>query len=126
MSPPAPEVAPVFAALGDETRLRLVTRLSAEGPLSIARLTAGGAITRQAVTKHLRVLAGAGLARSSQLGRERIWELEPLPLLSARECLDRVSAQWDEALSRLRMLVEGTSPLAGEEAEGRRGGSRRE
>lgn len=108
MSPPAADVAPVFAALGDETRLRLVTRLSAEGPLSIARLTAGGAITRQAVTKHLRVLAGAGLARSSQLGRERIWELEPRPLLTARECLDHVSAQWDEALTRLRHLVEET------------------
>jgi len=106
MSPAAPDVAPVFAALGDETRLRLVTRLSAEGPLSIARLTAGGAITRQAVTKHLRVLADAGLARSSQLGRERIWELEPRPLLTARECLDQVSAQWDEALGRLRRLVE--------------------
>jgi DNA-binding transcriptional ArsR family regulator len=106
MSPAAPDVAPVFAALGVETRLRLVTRLSAEGPLSIARLTAGGAITRQAVTKHLRVLAEAGLARSSQLGRERIWELEPRPLLTARECLDQVSAQWDEALGRLRRLVE--------------------
>jgi len=106
MSPAAPDVAPVFAALGDETRLRLVTRLSAEGPLSIARLTAGGAITRQGVTKHLRVLAEAGLARSSQLGRERIWELEPRPLLTARECLDQVSAQWDEALGRLRRLVE--------------------
>ena len=77
------ETVPVFAALGDETRLRLVTRLSAEGPLSIARLTAGGGVTRQAVTKHLRVLAEAGVARSSQSGRERIWELEPQPLLDA-------------------------------------------
>ncbi len=96
----------MFAALGDETRLRLVTRLSAEGPLSITRLTAGGGVTRQAVTKHLHVLAHAGLARSSHLGRERIWELEPEPLLTARECLDRLSGQWDEALDRLRELVE--------------------
>ena len=98
--------APLFAALGDETRLRLVTRLSAEGPLSIARLTAGGGVTRQAVTKHLHVLAQAGIAHSSPLGRERIWELEPQSLLAARECLGRISAQWDEALGRLRRFVE--------------------
>ncbi|HXM55391.1 MAG TPA: metalloregulator ArsR/SmtB family transcription factor [Candidatus Dormibacteraeota bacterium] len=106
MSAPPAEIAPVFAALGDETRLRLVTRLSAEGPLSIARLTAGGGITRQAVTKHLQVLAQAGLARSESLGRERIWTLDAEPLLTARQCLDDVSAQWDEALARLRALVE--------------------
>jgi DNA-binding transcriptional ArsR family regulator len=114
MSPRQPDAAPdrlagavpVFAALGDETRLRLVTRLSAEGPLSIARLTAGGGVTRQAVSKHLQVLAQAGLAHGSQLGRERIWELEPLPLLTARECLDGISAQWDEALLRLKRFVE--------------------
>ena len=100
------ETVPVFAALGDETRLRLVTRLSAEGPLSIARLTAGGDVTRQAVTKHLRVLAEAGVARSSQSGRERIWELEPQPLLDAHQWLNDVSAQWDQALSRLKHFVE--------------------
>src|SRR5256885_4512916 len=100
------ETVPVFAALGDETRLRLVTRLSAEGPLSIARLTTGSSVTRQAVTKHLRVLAQAGLAHGAQSGRERIWELEPRPLLAARECLSQLSAQWDEALDRLRQLVE--------------------
>jgi DNA-binding transcriptional ArsR family regulator len=98
--------APVFAALGDETRLGIVTRLSAEGPLSIARLTAGRGVTRQAVTKHLHVLAQAGLAHSSQMGRERIWELEPRPLLTARECLSRISLQWDEALARLQRFVE--------------------
>jgi DNA-binding transcriptional ArsR family regulator len=101
------DTAPVFAALGDETRLRLVTRLSVEGPLSIARLTAGSRVTRQAVTKHLQVLAEAGLAQSVQVGRERIWELEPRPLLTAGECLSRISAQWDDALDRLRRLVEG-------------------
>ena len=98
--------APVFAALGDETRLGIVTRLCAQGPLSIARLTVGGGVTRQAVTKHLHVLAQAGLAHSSQMGRERIWELEPRPLLTARECLSQISKQWDEALTRLQRLVE--------------------
>jgi DNA-binding transcriptional ArsR family regulator len=111
MSPAAPdataEAAPVFAALGDRTRLRLVMRLSAEGPLSISRLTAGERATRQAVTKHLRILAQAGLASSTPLGRERIWELRPSPLLTASEQLSRISAQWDEALARLRRLVEG-------------------
>jgi DNA-binding transcriptional ArsR family regulator len=106
--------APVFAALGDETRLGIVTRLCAEGPLSIARLTAGAEVTRQAVTKHLHVLAQAGLAHSSQMGRERIWELEPEPLLTAREWLTRISGQWDEALARLQRFVEG------EEAQGQR------
>ena len=97
---------PVFAALGDETRLGIVTRLSAEGPLSITRLTAGRGVTRQAVTKHLHVLAQAGLAHGSHVGRERIWELEPRSLLSARECLDDISAQWDDALARLQQFVE--------------------
>ena len=98
--------APVFAALGDETRLGIVTRLCAEGPLSITGLTVGGGVTRQAVTKHLHVLAQAGLAHSSQAGRERIWELEPRPLLTARDCLSQISAQWDDALARLQRFVE--------------------
>ena len=98
--------APVFAALGEETRLRLVARLSAEGPQSISRLTAGAGVTRQAVSKHLRVLAEAGLARSSPLGRESIWELEPQRLDEARQWLDRISSQWDEALGRLKAFVE--------------------
>ena len=98
--------APVFAALGDETRLRLVTRLSNEGPLSIARLTAGSHVTRQAVSKHLLVLAQAGLARSFHRGRERVWELEKAPLLTANEFLHHMSQQWDVALARLADLVE--------------------
>ena len=98
--------APVFAALGDETRLRLVTRLSAGGPASIARLTAGSVVTRQAITKHLAVLAGAGLARSRRRGRERLWELRPERLAHARESLDAISRQWDEALGRLKSFVE--------------------
>lgn len=96
----------IFAALGDETRLRLVTRLSADGPMSIARLTEGGRVTRQAVTKHLQVLENVGLACSSRLGRESVWELEPEPLDAARQCLDGISAQWDAALGRLKAFVE--------------------
>jgi DNA-binding transcriptional ArsR family regulator len=98
--------APIFAALGDETRLGIVTRLCTEGPLSITRLTTGRGVTRQAVTKHLHVLAQAGLAHSSHVGREHIWELELQPLLTARECLNQISTQWDEALARLQRFVE--------------------
>jgi DNA-binding transcriptional ArsR family regulator len=98
--------APIFAALGDETRLRIVTRLSAGGPMSIAHLTRDAAVTRQAVTKHLNVLALAGLARSSRLGRESVWELQPEPLDAARNCLEGISAQWDSALDRLKTFVE--------------------
>jgi DNA-binding transcriptional ArsR family regulator len=101
------KAAPIFAALGDETRLRIVARLSAGGPMSIARLTRDASVTRQAVTKHLHVLAHAGLARSSRLGRESVWELQPEPLEAARNCLDGISAQWDAALDRLKMFVEG-------------------
>ena len=104
---PSPTVAaPVFAALGDQTRLRLVARLGAEGPLSIAQLTAGTRVTRQAVTKHLRVLAGAGLARGVRQGREQRWELRPRQLFEARRSLELISQRWDEALERLRGLVE--------------------
>jgi DNA-binding transcriptional ArsR family regulator len=98
--------APVFAALGDETRLRLVSRLSSGGPTSTARLTDGSSVTRQAITKHLQVLAGAGLVRSARRGRERLWELRPRQLLQARESLDAISRQWDEALGRLKAFVE--------------------
>lgn len=97
---------PVFAALGDATRLRLVARLGAEGPLSIARLTTETDVTRQAVTKHLHVLADAGLARGTRRGRERLWQLEPEPLEEARRCLDLISEQWDAALARLKAAVE--------------------
>jgi DNA-binding transcriptional ArsR family regulator len=101
------DAAPVFAALGDRTRLRLVARLSADGPLSIARLCDGADVTRQAITKHLEALAGAGIVRDSRRGRERIWELAPRRLEKAREAIDRVSGQWDVALARLASFVEG-------------------
>src|SRR5713226_1856530 len=98
--------APLFAALGDKTRLRLVSRLCDDGPMSITRLTAGSNVTRQAITKHLRVLEGAGLVRSTRHGRESVWQLEQRRLKDARHYLDLISKQWDDALVRLRKLVE--------------------
>jgi len=98
--------AAVFFALGDETRLGLVSRLSDGGPMSIARLTAGFDITRQAITKHLRVMEHAGLVRSMQQGRESIWQLEQRRLAEARHYLQLISTQWDETLGRLKRFVE--------------------
>lgn len=98
--------APVFAALGDATRLRVVARLCADGPLSITRLSEGSKVTRQAVTKHLHTLASAGLVRGRRHGRERIWELEPERLVMAHRYLDQISEQWDAAIGRLKALVE--------------------
>ena len=98
--------APVFAALGDATRLRLLTKLSGGEPVSIARLTEGSRLTRQAITKHLRVLEGAGLVRAARRGRENLFALEPEPLDEARRALDRISRQWDVALARLKTFVE--------------------
>lgn len=98
--------APLFAALGDETRLRLVARLCGEGPMSITRLTAGSHITRQAITKHLRVMEGSGLVHSTRRGRESVWQLDQHRLEDARRYLDRISRQWDGALQRLRHFVE--------------------
>ena len=104
----ATDAAPVFAALGDMTRLELVARLCAEGPLSIARLSEGAGVTRQAITKHVHSLAEAGLVRDTRDGRERIWELEARRLQVARRHLDHISDRWDEALRRLNALVEET------------------
>jgi DNA-binding transcriptional ArsR family regulator len=106
MSRPRRNVAPLFAALGDETRLRLLASLSEGRPLSIARLAQGSRLTRQAITKHLHVLAHAGLARGARSGRERIWELERGRLEVARRYLDHVSRHWDDALARLKRFVE--------------------
>jgi DNA-binding transcriptional ArsR family regulator len=100
------EAAPVFAALGETTRLELVARLCAEGPLSIARLTEGTDVTRQAITKHLQTLADAGVVQGSRSGRERIWQLETKRLENARRCLDQISDQWDAVIDRLRAFVE--------------------
>lgn len=97
---------PIFAALGDATRLHVVSRLARSGPLSITQLTEGLEVTRQAVTKHLTVLAKAGLVRGSRQGREHVWEFEPGQLDEAQRVLQLVSQQWDDALNRLRRIVE--------------------
>jgi len=97
----------VFSALGDPTRLGLVARLCASGPLSIVRLTEGARVTRQAVTKHLHVLAGAGLVRGTRVGRDHLWEIEPSRLDEARRWLDHIAGQWDETLGRLKDSLEG-------------------
>jgi DNA-binding transcriptional ArsR family regulator len=99
--------APIFAALADETRLRIVARMCGEGPMSIMRLANGASVTRQAITKHLHALEKAGLACSSRKGRERIWELRTKRLSEAQRYLDQISHQWDGALSRLRIFVQG-------------------
>jgi DNA-binding transcriptional ArsR family regulator len=100
------DAAPLFSALGDENRLRLVARLSAEGPLSITQLHAGQNVTRQAVTKHLHVLAEAGVLTDTRRGRERLWQVDRQQLDKAVYWLDVISRQWDEAIERLRRHVE--------------------
>lgn len=97
---------PIFAALGDRTRLSLLNRLSDGRVRSIAGLSADTKLTRQAITKHLHVLENAGLVSSVRIGRESRFAYRPDPIREAMSYLDRVSAQWDEALSRLRALVE--------------------
>lgn len=97
----------VFAALGDETRLRLVERLSRGGPASMGKLAEGSDVSRQAIAKHLGVLEDAGLVRSRRSGRSNVYRLETHRLLIAQGFLDRMSQRWDSALNRLRDLVEG-------------------
>ena len=107
-SPTFHRSAPVFAALGDETRLYVVAQLCANGPMSITRLAEGAEVTRQAVTKHLAVLEDAGLVRGIRNGRERVWEMETRRLQDARRTLELISNRWDQALARLQRLVEET------------------
>ena len=99
---------PVFAALGDTTRLSLLTRLCERAPCSIATLAERLPISRQAITKHLQVLENAGLVRGEMAGRERLFELAPKPLLQAKDYLDLVAKQWDAALLRFKAHVEQT------------------
>ena len=101
------EAAPVFAALGAATRLKVVSKLCTDGPTSTAGLSIGTGVTRQAITKHLDTLEAAGVVRSNRSGRERIWEIETARLERARRCLDEIGEQWDAAIGRLRSLVEG-------------------
>jgi DNA-binding transcriptional ArsR family regulator len=105
-SGPLQKCAPIFAALGDEMRLRLIAVLCVSGAMSITQLTQGTHITRQAVTKHLHVLAVAGLVRDVKIGRERLWEFEPTQLDAARRSLEVIAQQWDHALAKLKLAVE--------------------
>jgi len=99
-------LAGVFAALGDPVRLRLVAVLCAGGAFSIAQLTAQTAISRQGVTKHLQVLADAGVVRDAKLGRERLWQLDPRQLEAARQSLDVIGREWEFALGKLKAFAE--------------------
>ncbi len=103
------DAAPVFAALGDATRLQIIGRLCRQGPQSISRLTGDAQISRQAITKHLQTLEGAGLVRSQRHGRERLWALRPRGLDDIQRYLEQISGQWDQALQRLQALVEDTT-----------------
>lgn len=96
----------LFAALGDVTRLTLLIALCQGSVWSIARLTGETALTRQAVTKHLRVLERAGLVRCVRRGRERVFRIEPEPIEEARRALESISKQWDRSLARLKSFVE--------------------
>jgi DNA-binding transcriptional ArsR family regulator len=104
-TPPA-QLAAVFFALGDVTRLRLVALLCAGGAFSITQLTHTTEISRQAVTKHLQVLAGAGLVQDLKIGRERLWQFDPTQLEAARQSLEVIGRQWDEALGKLKAFAE--------------------
>ncbi|MFC5498932.1 ArsR/SmtB family transcription factor [Caenimonas terrae] len=107
-APSNADLASVFFALGDETRLRLVAVLCAGGAFSIAQLTATTAITRQAVTKHLQVLADARVVKDVKVGRERLWQLDPAQIDDARRSLEVIGRQWDQALGKLKASVEAS------------------
>lgn len=96
----------VFAALGDETRLTVVSRLSRGGPASITMLASGFPITRQAVTKHLRILERAGVVSSTPDGREVLWRVEQRPIDRAKRDLDAIARQWEGTLQRLKAFAE--------------------
>ncbi len=100
------DAAPLFAALGDATRLGLLVSLCASGPLTVTRLSGQFAVSRQAITKHLEVLSEAGLVKSARQGRERIWTFQPRRLEDAHQYLERLSREWDVALGRLKAFVE--------------------
>ena len=99
--------APVFAALGDETRLSLIGKLCGGQPRSISQLTKGSRLTRQAITKHLRVLERAEIVRSVRAGRESVFEFNPRPIEEIKSYIELVAEEWDQALGRLKAFVEG-------------------
>jgi DNA-binding transcriptional ArsR family regulator len=103
---PRADLASVFFALGDKTRLQLIAVLCAGGAFSIAQLTANTELTRQAVTKHLQVLADAGLVKDLKIGRERLWQFDPAQVEEARRSLELIGGQWEQALGRLKATLE--------------------
>jgi DNA-binding transcriptional ArsR family regulator len=109
---PLQNYAAVFSALGDEIRLTLVAALCVGGAMSITQLTSGTEISRQAITKHLGVLAAAGLVRDLKVGRERLWEFEPAQLDEARRTLELIGQQWEHALAKLKFAVESSPAKA--------------
>lgn len=111
LNPRARTHAPLFAALGDETRLALLAKLNHGQQRSITDLAHNSPLTRQAITKHLRVLERAHLVRCTHSGRERLYELDPLPIQSLKNYLDALSSQWDAALDRLRAFVESNPEI---------------
>ena len=100
------EAAFLFAALGDETRLALLRKLSQEGPASISQLAESFQVTRQAITKHLQFLAGADIIHGIRRGREHVWAMNPARLTEAQRCLDLIARNWDDALARLKARLE--------------------
>lgn len=98
--------APLFDALGDGNRLRIIVRLCDAGPSSTSQITQAVPVTRQAATKHLQLLEAVGLVSSSRRGRERVWTVHTEPLAQASDYLTQLSRQWDAAIERLRALVE--------------------
>ena len=102
----SPQAAMVFAALGDPTRLALVVRLCDGSRCSIAQLSDGQPLTRQAISKHLRVLEDVHIVRSERAGRENLYVLDPKPIKNLRSYIELVSRQWDTTLSRLKSFVE--------------------
>jgi DNA-binding transcriptional ArsR family regulator len=98
--------APLFDALGDPNRLRIIVRLCDSGPSSTSQLTQAIPVTRQAASKHLLLLESAGLVTSSRHGRERIWTVQTEPLTRASDYLAHLSRRWDAAIDRLRAFLE--------------------
>ena len=100
------KIAIAFAALGDPVRLAIFARLCGDGPLPTVKLKQETKLSRQGLTKHLWILADAGLVRSARVGRDRSWQIDTNQLANARAYLDQISVQWDVRLERLRTLVE--------------------
>jgi DNA-binding transcriptional ArsR family regulator len=106
MSAPTAVAAPLFDALGDPNRLRIIVRLCDLGPSSTSQVTQVIPVTRQAASKHLALLENAGLVTSTRRGRERVWTVQTEPLARASDYLNQLSRRWDSAVDRLRAYVE--------------------